>query len=192
MEKIVDYKKIYVGGVFLLIFGVYLFFTLQHVGQFETADEHYWIYSPDGGRVQQYWHAVLTGDWVGTLINDKPGVTVALVCGPALIFQQGHPQIQEYERDLAVETKNDPGVSQYIFTAFRVPQIIFNGLFSFLLMWLLWKLTRDKWVAYWGWFFILFCPALIGISQIVNPDSLLWSFSTATLLSFLLLLANKD
>ena len=81
MEKIVDYKKIYVGGVFLLIFGVYLFFTLQHVGQFETADEHYWIYSPDGGRVQQYWHAVLTGDWVGTLINDKPGVTVALVCG---------------------------------------------------------------------------------------------------------------
>ena len=33
---------------------VYFYFGLSHLAQFETADEHYWIYDPVEGRIHDY------------------------------------------------------------------------------------------------------------------------------------------
>jgi len=196
-NPVLETKKIpkkFVFFVFLpaAFLAVYFYFGLQHIGQFETADEHYWIYSPDGGRVQQYWQAIKTGDWAGTYINDKPGVTLALVTGPALLFEKPGRTIAEYERGIPIETTNNPDVSSRIFSLFRIPLVIFNGLFSLFFLWALWKITKNPWIALWSWLLILFSPVLIGISQIINPDSLLWPFSTATLLAFFLFLKTKE
>lgn len=188
-------KKIPTFFLALFIFSslaIYFYFGFQHIGQFETADEHYWVYSPLEGRVHQYWQAIKSHNWAGTYINDKPGITIALISGPALLLEKTGQQIHEYERDVASETRNDPAVSSYIFSLYRIPIVIFNGIFSLFFLWALWKITKNQWIAFWGWLLILFSPVLIGISQIVNPDSLIWSFSTAVLLSYFLLLEKNE
>ncbi len=67
--------------LFTLILGLYALFGSLHLAQFLTADEHYWLYE----RVPKYWNAWGDGELRKTFINDKPGVTLALVTGPALL-----------------------------------------------------------------------------------------------------------
>ena len=75
--------------LFLLIpLAIYFIFGVQHLAKFETADEHYWLYDAIDGRVHNYWEALSTGNWLGTRINDKPGITLAYVSGVGLLFQQ--------------------------------------------------------------------------------------------------------
>ncbi len=70
---------------FLLIVSAMSFFAfgLFHLAKFETTDEHLWKY----GRIKQYWQALKNTNWEKTYINDKPGVTVALISGIGLIFE---------------------------------------------------------------------------------------------------------
>lgn len=192
IEKTSKMKNAYFAGFLLISLSIYFYFGFQHIGKFETADEHYWIYSPNYGRIYQYWSSLFTGNWAGTYINDKPGVTLALISGSALLFQQKSVQINEYERQIAVESTNNPVISEAIFSAFRIPIVVFNGIFSLLFLWMLWKISKNRWIALWGWLLILFSPVLLGISQIVNPDSLLWSFSVAVILVFFLFLETQE
>ena len=63
----------------VLVLGLYLFFGLSHLGQFVTADEHKWLYE----RIPNYWEAIRDQKWKKTFINDKPGVSVAILGLPA-------------------------------------------------------------------------------------------------------------
>lgn len=65
-----------------------------------------------------------------------------------------------------------------------------NGLILLLLFFLITKIT-NPWIALWATTLAALSPILLGISQIVNPDSLLWSFGAAAIFSFLALLKSE-
>ncbi|MFA5961648.1 MAG: glycosyltransferase family 39 protein [Parcubacteria group bacterium] len=169
--------------ILLISLGLYLSFGLYHISKFETADEHYWIYDSTAGRIHDYWKAIATKNWLGTRINDKPGVMLAYVSGIGIFFEDGLNKRPDDSPDYqsafsSVETEK-------INRAFRVPLLIFNGLFSLFIFWAVKRLTKNKWLALTATTLILLNPVIIGVSQIINPDALLWVFSFSALISLL-------
>ncbi|TAK94931.1 phospholipid carrier-dependent glycosyltransferase, partial [Patescibacteria group bacterium] len=173
----------------LIPLALYFVFGLHHLTQFETADEHYWYMNPLEGRIHEYWRAMLKGDLESTYVNDKPGITLAYVSGIGMLFQ-GDPEERIVERGPFYRIFN-PAKTEHNNLVFRLPLLIFNGLFVFYFLWALRKLTDNDWLSLLAATLILLNPILIGISQIVNPDSLLWTFSFAALLSFMLYLTKE-
>ncbi|MBP5993684.1 MAG: glycosyltransferase family 39 protein [Candidatus Moranbacteria bacterium] len=164
-----------------LIVAAYLFFGAQHLGRFITADEHYWIYE----RIPAYWQAWESGEWKKTAINDKPGVSIALLSGTGLLFEPDPASLCS-EDEFQISTC-DSGRATATLLAFRIPILVANALLLILIAWLLARLYgRDTAIA--AALLIAFSPILVGMTQIINPDALLWSFGTAALLSFLALL----
>lgn len=171
-------------SLFLILYTLYLSFGLTHITKFATVDETiWWIYN----RVPKYWDSLLAGDIEGTFINDKPGVSVAIISGigynlnkesfqERISMRAGNPN--SYKR----VDKQDLNIEQNLLSL-RLPLLIFNGLFALLLFWLIKKITDDYWISFWSFTFILMSPILLGISQIINPDTLLWSFSAGAILS---------
>lgn len=171
----------------MLILSVFMFFAFGsfHLSKFVTADEHYWVYE----RIPQYWQAIKEGKYKKTLINDKPGITVALISGTGLLFDIDPKQhITKIDNNLEIYDTNK---SEKIYFSHRLPIIIFNGLFLFFLFWIIKKIS-NQWIALWSVFFIGFSPILLGISQIINPDSFLWIFSTGAIFSYLALLKYNE
>ncbi|NTU66680.1 MAG: phospholipid carrier-dependent glycosyltransferase [Candidatus Moranbacteria bacterium] len=168
----------------------YLSFAFYHLSEFETVDEHYWIYDPGTGRVDQYWKAILSGDWKHTYINDKPGVTVALISGigNALLNVSRENIFSDHDYYRIY----DPGKIRTIDLFFRVPIIIFNAFGAIIIFWLIRRITQNDWIALWSTIFILTSPIIVGVSQIVNPDALLWLFSAISILSFLDYLKSEE
>lgn len=177
----------------ILVFSVAVFyaFGLYHLAKFETVDEHFWRFK----RIHQYWDSIAERDAKGTYINDKPGITVALISGVGLSFER-HPE--ELRIRDAISTQNDNFTVydwkniENVNLALRGPIIIFNGLFLLLFFWLIRKITENNNIALFSVFLIALSPILIGISQIMNPDALLWSFSLAAILSYFALLKTRD
>jgi hypothetical protein len=183
----VQNKKKWMPSKFLLLLliplSLYFSFGFYHIAKFETADEHYWIYEPVEGRIHDYWNALSRRDWFSTRINDKPGVMLAYVSGIGILLEDNlHKR--------AIEPANYQSAfssleTERINLAFRAPLLIFNGLFALLLFWLIKRLTENRWLALMAVTLILLNPIIIGVSQIVNPDSLLWIFSFSSLLALL-------
>jgi hypothetical protein len=168
-----------------LSFFLFLTFGSFHLTKFVTADEHYWLYE----RIPGYWKAIEGMEFKKTLINDKPGVTVALVSGAGLLL----------ERDLANSyrkvidenlTRYDVNRSERVLFAYRLPILIFSSMFLFFFFWITKKIT-NSWIALWGVIFIGLSPILIGVSQIINPDAFLWVFSFAAIFSYCAFLKKK-
>jgi len=182
-------EKKYTWILFFLIvlpLALYFWFALDHLGQFETADEHLWVSNLYTGRIQEYWDAMAQKDWPSTHINDKPGVSLAYVSGIGSWFEKS-------VRSKIIEKQNlwtiyNPAKQKETYYLYRLPIVIFNGLMSLFFCLAFWQLTKKHWLALSAAAFILLSPVLLGISQIINPDSLLWSFSFASLLSYLLFL----
>jgi len=181
------------GVILFLVLALlgYLFFGLQHLAKFETADERYWMYEdPQNGRIHAYWKAIGEKKWEGTYINDKPGVSLAYISGIALFFKD--KPADNLFTDNLLERSYNPQETERVHFLFRLPLLIFNGLFCLVLFWLIGKFTQNHWIALWSTIFILLSPILLGISQIVNPDSLLWSFSAGTIFAFLSYLKTRE
>jgi len=184
----------------LLVFPLmaYLAFGSFHITEFETADEHYWLYSNttntrywkyDNGRISQYWDALLAKDWKKTRINDKPGVTLAYVSGIGSYLHR------DFLNDLTtgkIGQLSKVEQMQKINGYYRYPILIFVGLFSFALFYLIRRLTKSGWIALVAVSLMLLSPVLLGISQIVNPDSLLWLFVLSAILSFQIYLNERN
>jgi 4-amino-4-deoxy-L-arabinose transferase-like glycosyltransferase len=196
LQKIKNFRLRY-AILFLIPLVIYFSFGLHHLTQFETADEHYWIYSNtnnnnywdnNNGRIEQYWSALLSGNWIKTRINDKPGITLAYVSGIGSWLKTNLEKNIE-QGIVPALSKNDKAklINQY----FRLPILIFNGFFSIFLFYLIRKLTQNYWTALLSVTFILLSPIVVGISQIVNPDALLWEFCFASLLSFLIYIRDS-
>ncbi len=184
----------------LLAMLIFVGFGLYHISKFETIDEHFWKYD----RIEKYYNGLSEHNLKKTRINDKPGVTVALLTGIGLPFS---PSLSEHQivtqRQQYTMTK-DNGKERVLYNLFntnqtqqinyslRLPILLFNGLVMLPL--LFWLMTRafDRRVASIGIILIGVNPILIGISQIINPDALLWSFSAGALFSFFALLKTNE
>jgi len=192
-EKISKKPIFYLLAAALII---YFAFGLYHLTKFETADEHYWMYSNynnndywenNDGRVHQYWEALFSGDWKKTRVDSKPGITVTYVSGIGSWLKTSLDKNIE-KGIMSNLTKSDK--AQIINLYFRIPILVFNGLFAIFLFYLIRKLTQNNWIALLSTACILLSPIIIGISQIVNPDALLWEFGFASLVSLLIYLRD--
>lgn len=172
-------NRIFIKSLLVFTLCLYFAFGSYRLTKFFTTDEHYWIHE----RILQYWQAVHHQEWEKTMINDKPGIALAYVSGIGL-FWELHPDL--YVEKIAKHvTKYDTDHTERLNLIFRLPILIFNGLFSFFFFWIIQKITGSDWIALWSAMLILLSPVLLGISRVVNPDSLLWVFSSASLFSFL-------
>lgn len=186
MQKFKKFENIFILLLLLSAIAAYFIFGSIHLTKFVTADEHYWTYE----RIPQYWDALASGKLKKTLINDKPGITVALVSSPGLLFEKDpEDNFKKIDEDLKTfNVANTENVNR----AFRLPILIFNGFFLLYFFWIIKKLTDNGWIAVWSAIFIGLSPILIGISQIINPDALLWTFSAASIFTFFTLLEKKE
>ena len=178
----------------LLVSSVFLFlgFGSYHISKFETVDEHFWKYE----RISRYWKdGILGGNLKKTYINDKPGVTTAIVSGAGLLFS---PDPLEHRiRDEKITgndlyTVYDIDQTEKINLSLRLPLLLINAFFIFFFYWIIEKMTGEKWIALLASIFIALSPILVGISQIINPDTLLWTFSSAAFFSYFTLLKTGE
>ncbi len=168
-----------------LVIASYFIFGWHHLTQFVTADEHYWVYE----RIPQYWNALAEHKWTKTFINDKPGVTLALVSGIATL---PYPDTEKHcleKDDRTLDCDSEMTAGMYL--AFRLPILITNGLFLILLFFLIERLVSSR-VALFTTILTGLSPILLGSSQIINPDSLLWSCSMLALFSYFSLLRFEE
>ncbi len=175
---------------------IFLSFGFYHLTKFETSDEHLW----KNLRIPQYWQGVSngfkTGDWKTTYINDKPGVSLALISGMGLPFIN-NPLDQRLTEE---EAKNgglfkvwDVAQTESINFALRLPLLLFNGLLMIpLLVYLVYKSFKDKRIASFFALFLGLNPIIVGVGQIMNPDTLLWSLTAGSFFSFIALLKTKQ
>lgn len=164
----------------IFITGLFFVFGLSRLTQYAAVDEPLWF----DGRIAKYWKNVEERDWKGTNISDKPGITVALASGPGLWFKK--------TSDYKTSTSNgdilgfDNSVESFYF-AYRFPLLLavtaLLPLFYFFLERLLGRRN-----AVFAFVFIGTSPVLIGMTKIINPDSLLWVFTPLSLISYLVFL----
>ncbi len=181
MHSFFNIRHLFLG----LILVSYFAFGLYHVTQFITADEHYWVYE----RIPQYWKAIAEHKWKKTFINDKPGVSLALVSGIGYFLHPDSTKHCEQNDDKFYTCKTDE--TETLYFAFRLPILLINGVLLILCFFLISKLT-NSWIALWSTMLIALSPILLGISQIVNPDALLWSFGSIGIFSFLVVLKYPE
>ena len=75
---------------------------------------------------------------------------------------------------------------------YRLPILVANGILTAFIALLLWRITKKYWLAITAATLIFISPILLGISQIINPDSFLWVFSFISVLSFVLFLKKSS
>lgn len=168
----------------------FVFLGIQNIGKFETVDEHFWKYE----RIPKYWQAWENLNLKKTAVNDKPGITVTLFNGIGLLWVD--PLMHEIQ-DSAL-TKNealtlfDISQTEEINQALRIPGLLVDALLILLSGFLLYLITRHVLLTSLWVIFLATSPILLGIAQIMNPDTYLWSFSIVSLLAWLAYLFSKQ
>ena len=184
-EKIVIFTLLSISILTFFSFGFY------HLGKFETTDEHLWKYD----RVPQYWQALKEKDWEKTYINDKPGVTVALISGFGLISEPDPKLNQNLPvknvSDSSLFEKYDYQQSEKTNFNFRLPILIFSTLSLLAFFYLSYKAFGSYKTALLITTLIGTNPILLGISQIINPDSFFWIFGGLSALAYIALLKTQ-
>jgi hypothetical protein len=178
------FKKILVPAVILVVLIINLFLGLTRLEKYSAVDEPYWTY----GRTSKFWNAVYEAQWEKTDVNDKPGITVAILSGFGLLKHDPIPY-----KSLREEPKTDQqlAIINDINFYFRLPIFLFIlaclPLFYFFL-----KKLFGKTIALLSFIMISFSPILLGVSLIINPDSLLWIFMPLSLLTYFIFLKDKS
>ncbi|MFZ2299669.1 MAG: glycosyltransferase family 39 protein [Candidatus Moraniibacteriota bacterium] len=189
MPYFLSFKNLPLAAVLASIILFYAF-GLFHLGKFETVDEHFWKYE----RIPQYWNALADGKWKKTYINDKPGVSVALVSGIGLFFAdpESH-RLRDTETTLDGKlTVYDAGKTERINIALRLPILAISGLLVLYIFFAIRRASDDPLLAALTAIIIALSPILLGISQIVNPDALLWSLGAGAFFSYFAFLKTEE
>lgn len=163
---------------------LYFSFGIHHLAQFQTSDEDLWFSNPSKGRVHEYWEAIQAEDWAKTRINDKPGATTALLSGSLGMKADVPPEAKMLENGNIID-RYDPVRYENGAYFFRLPILIANGILLLFLFWFTYAATGSRVTALLMTGGVALSPILLGISQIVNPDSTLWSFGFTALLAWL-------
>ncbi|MDO8529629.1 MAG: glycosyltransferase family 39 protein [bacterium] len=161
-----------------------LAFGLYHLAEFAAVDEPLWTFE----RIPKFWNNTLDGEWQKTMISDKPGITVALLSGTGLLFV--NPKEYKLIKQEG-EIKFTAGNIEKVNFPMRFPILLFSALMLFIFFRLLSKLFNN-YTALLSILFIGLSPILLGISRIINPDSLFWIFSSLSLLSYLLSIKRRE
>ncbi len=143
------------------------------------VDEALWIYS----RIPKFWQNMSEADWKRTKRSDKPGVTLMYVTGIGLLDKEHLINCKK--------TCNDTQTLEIMLRNLRTPVLLMTALFIPLLFLLLNKLFNQK-TALISITLIALSPILLGMSRIINPDAMLWTFTTGTILSYLVYLKNTS
>jgi len=168
-----------------VFFATLLFFSfgLFHLAQFAAVDEPLWM----DGRITRFWKNLAERDFEKTDVSDKPGITLAIASGPGLFFVTP----KDYRDTRFIFNAKDASLDiQDLYFAFRLPLLIVITLFLPLFYFFLVPLLGST-GALFGYFTIALSPVLIGMSKIVNPDSLLWLFAPLSFLTYLVFLEKK-
>jgi len=124
-------ERTIIGTLLALVVIIQLFFGLPRLTQFSAVDEHLWTYE----RIPQFWNALTEGRFKKTNINDKPGISVALISGFGML--QVDPKPYESLR-VEAKTAQDIALIETIHRAFRLPVYVFTlcmlPVFYFLLL----------------------------------------------------------
>ncbi len=161
--------------VVAIILSIHAYFGLPRLETYSAVDEPYWTYD----RTPDFWRAVLDARWKSTDVNDKPGITVAIISGAGLLTIDPMPYAP-----LRDEPKTDEQLAaiKKINVAFRLPIYLF-ALLSLPLLYLLVRSAVGATTAILSTVFVGLSPILLGMSLIINPDSLLWIFLPFAILS---------
>jgi 4-amino-4-deoxy-L-arabinose transferase-like glycosyltransferase len=177
-------KKFLPIFIILSVLGINLTLGLIRLENYSSVDEPYWTY----GRTPKFWSAVLAHKWKSTTISDKPGITVALLSGYGLtkFNPMGY-------KSLRGEVKTDEQLTAInkINFYFRLPIFLCTVLLLPLFYFFLKKLF-GKTIALIGFVSIGLSPILLGISLIINPDSLLWLLFPFSFLSYFIFQKTKN
>ncbi len=166
--------------LFLVLFLTLTFFSFGFVrlGEYAAVDEPLWLY----GRISQYWNNIGDGEFHKTDVSDKPGITVSLLSGAALLNYEPD-DYDDVRHDGEVFINRNLNMAQF-FAAFRFPILLFVTLLLPLLYFLL-ERTLGRGTALLSFALLATSPILIGVTKIINPDALLWLFTTLSLVSYL-------
>lgn len=179
--KICKNEKLLIKILFSFSLVIFFIFGFNHLSKFISADEHFWIPGSGAERIEKYWVAIKNGDWADTRINDKPGITLAYTSGIAMLFEKADGMVTKKDGTYKIY---DTERTEQINFAYRLPILLISGLFAFFFFWIIRKITESDWIALFSVGGMLLSPILIGMSQIVNPDSLFWLFGSGTFLTF--------
>lgn len=168
---------------FLTIF-IFANFGWYHLGKFETTDEHLWKYT----RIGNYWEGWREWKLEKTYINDKPGITVGIFSGFGLI-PDDHPERSELvplapeEAKLFEDYREDQ--TELVNVRFRLPILVVNTLALVAFFLLLQAIFRSFPISLLVTLLIGLNPILVGIAQVINPDSFFWLFGFLSALCYL-------
>jgi 4-amino-4-deoxy-L-arabinose transferase-like glycosyltransferase len=170
--------------ILFIVVSINLFFGIPRLSQFSAVDEPYWTYD----RTPKFWKSISEKKWKGTKINDKPGVTVAIISGAGLLSVDPMPY-----KSLRQKVKSDEQEQQIkkINYSLRLPIYIF-GVFSLLAFFVLLKKLFNEFIALSSVMFLGLSPIILGISLIINPDSILWIFLPLSIISYLVHQKNQE
>ena len=171
------FKKYITPAIIVIVILVNLTLGLARLGNYSSVDEPYWTY----GRITKFWNGIKAHNWKTTSVNDKPGITVAIISGAGLMEINPMPY-----KSLRGDVKTDAELRDIntINFAFRLPIYLFCVILLPFFYILLRKLF-DQTTALIGFALIGLSPIILGISLIINPDSLLWIFLPLSFLSYL-------
>ncbi len=181
-RNIAKNEKLLVRFLLSISIVIYFVFGFYHLANFISADEHFWLPNSGSERIQDYWKAISEKKWENTRINDKPGITLAYTSGIAMLFEK-NPKEQLISNGGTVKLFNSE-ITKRINFLYRLPILLISGFFSLFFFWIIRKITDSNWAALFSATGILLSPVLLGMSQIVNPDSLFWIFASASMFSF--------
>lgn len=178
--------------LFILVVGTVLFLfaliAFHNLGKFETTDEDLWI----GGRIGQYWkymeRGLHMGDWEGTRVNDKPGVSVSILSGLHL-DSIPNPDSQDISRntsDSRYLMKYRYDKTEEINKKLRQPIVWYTVVAIGTVAFAVFLLSRSYFISLFTLVLVAFNPVLLGMSQIINPDAVLWSSTFLALLFYAL------
>ncbi|MFA5776851.1 MAG: glycosyltransferase family 39 protein [Parcubacteria group bacterium] len=163
--------------IILSVIALNLGFGSYHLAKFAAVDEPLWTHD----RIPKFWTNVLDGEFNKTMVSDKPGITVAIISGAAMnwtnptYYKSSSWDGNALEEYLGLENLN---------FNLRFPILFFNCLMLLVFYFFIKKLL-GKTVALISFILIGLSPLLLGISTIVNPDSLLWIFAPLSLIAYL-------
>ncbi|TSD00884.1 MAG: Uncharacterized protein Athens071425_541 [Parcubacteria group bacterium Athens0714_25] len=170
---------------------IFLSFGFFHLTNFVSPDEQLWKYE----RIPHYWKGISSGEFEKTYINDKPGITLALIDGAGYFLNRNFNQ---FPRETTVsgdsesfgEAREKSTIKRNFF--FRIPLLIWSALSLLSFYWITNKLTGNKPFSFLAVFIMSLSPILVGISQVINPDALIWSCTFASVLLFLAFIIKKE
>ncbi len=153
-------------------------FGFPRVGEYSAVDEPYWTYD----RTPQFWEAIKEGKWRSTNVNDKPGITTATISGIGLLADidpMSYKDLRENPKTLE-QLKEIHRIDFLL----RLPIYLFAVL-SLPFFYFLLRVAIGKTVALLATIAIGLSPIILGMSLIINPDSLLWIFFPLAILAHL-------